>query len=273
MIRAARASVAIAIAGAAMLVVRANAETPLAAGFPGRSVTFVVPGPVAGITDVLCRLVADRLRQAFAHPVVVENRPGGVGSIGASAVAAAQPTGHTLRCTPDAPIILNPLINKGLSYDPAAFEPVISLAITYSVVAVRRDFPANSIDEMIAYAKANPRRLNYASGGNGSNSHLATLWFMRAAGIEMVNIPYPGSAPSLRALLGGEVDLLIDTLSGCCRRTEAGSPGFWPWERRRGLPTCPGCRRSQKPVSGTWSSQTGTEFLRRDRPRWRSSPA
>jgi tripartite-type tricarboxylate transporter receptor subunit TctC len=118
-----------------------------------------------------------------------------------------------LLCTPDAPITLSPLINKGLSYDPASFEPVISLAITYSAVAVRRDLPANSIAELIAYAEANPKRLNYATGGSGSSSHIAMLWFTHAVGIEMVSIPYPGSAPSVRALLAGEVDVLIDSVS------------------------------------------------------------
>jgi tripartite-type tricarboxylate transporter receptor subunit TctC len=213
MIPAVRASIAVAIAGAAMLAERAGAETSPAADFPGRSVTFVVPAPVGGPTDTLCRVVADKLRQSFGHPVVVENRPGAVGSIGASAVALAQPTGHTLLCTPDAPIVLSPLVNKGLPYDPDAFEPVISLAITYSVVAVRRDLPAGSIAALIAYAKANPKKLNYATGGSGSGSQIAMLWFVRSAGVEMVNIPYPGSAPSLRALVSGEVDLLIDSLS------------------------------------------------------------
>jgi Tripartite tricarboxylate transporter family receptor len=211
MISALRASIVLAIAGAATLAPPAGAEAPLAADFPGRPVTFVVPGPVGGVTDTLCRMVADKLRQSFGRPVVVENRPGAVGSIGASAVASAQPTGHTLLCTPDAPIVLSPLINRGLPYGPDAFEPVVSLAATYSIVAVRRDFPAVSIDELIAYAKANPKRLNCATGGNGSNSHIATAWFARAAAVEMVNIPYQGSAPSLRALLGGEVDLLIDS--------------------------------------------------------------
>jgi tripartite-type tricarboxylate transporter receptor subunit TctC len=213
MIPALRAPIALAIAGAATLTAPARAQTSLAADFPGRPVTFVVPGPVGGITDTLCRMVADRLRRPFGHPVVVDNRPGAVGSIGASVVASAQPTGHTLLCTPDAPIVLSPLINKGLPYDPKAFEPVISLAITYSIVAVRRDFPAVSVAELIAYAKANPKKLNYATGGNGSNSYVATAWFARTAAVEMVNIPYAGSAPSLRALLGGEVDLLIDSLS------------------------------------------------------------
>src|SRR5262244_2182056 len=112
MISALRASIAVAIVSAAALAQPAGAQPPLAADFPGRAVTFVVPGPVGGVTDTLCRIVADRLRQSFGHPVVVENRPGAVGSIGASAVASAQPTGHTLLCTPDAPIVLSPLINK-----------------------------------------------------------------------------------------------------------------------------------------------------------------
>ena len=138
MIRAARKSIAIAVAAIVTLAAPAGAQTPPAADFPGRAIKFVVPGPVGGPTDTLCRLVADKLRQSFGHPVVVENRPGAVGSIGASAVAIAQPTGHTLLCTPDAPIILSPLINKGLSYDPAAFEPVISLEIP---PALRRESP------------------------------------------------------------------------------------------------------------------------------------
>jgi len=166
MISPLRASIALAIAGAAGLAPPVGAQTPLAPDFPGRLVTFVVPGPVGGITDTLCRMVADKLRQSFGHPVVVENRPGAVGSIGASVVAAAQPTGHTLLCTPDAPIVLSPLINKGLlPYDPEGFEPVVSLAITYSILAVRRDFSAGSIAELIAYAKVNPKKLNYATGG------------------------------------------------------------------------------------------------------------
>jgi tripartite-type tricarboxylate transporter receptor subunit TctC len=107
MIPAARASIVIAIAGITMLAQRAGAETSPATDFPGRSVTFVAPAPVGGPTDTLCRVVAEKLRQFFGQPVVVENRPGAVGSIGASAVALAQPTGHTLLCTPDAPIVLS----------------------------------------------------------------------------------------------------------------------------------------------------------------------
>jgi tripartite-type tricarboxylate transporter receptor subunit TctC len=208
MISAARVPFAIAV----LLAARALVATSLAADYPLRAISFIVPGPVGGTTDTLCRMVADKLRGVFEKPVVVENRPGGVGSIGASAAALAQPDGHSLLCTPDAPIVQSPLVNGNLPYDAQAFEPVIPLAVTYSAVAVRRDFPANAIAELIAYAKASPAKINYASGGNGSGSHLAARRFECLAGIEMVNIPYPGSAPSQRALVGGEVDVLIDSL-------------------------------------------------------------
>lgn len=198
-------------AGAAAVLV-----APAAAGgmvdYPQRSITLVVPGPVGGTTDTLCRFVADGLRIAFGKPAVVENRPGAVGSIGASAVAVAQPDGHALLCTPDAPIVLSPLVNRSLAYDARAFVPVVPLAVAYSVIAVRRNFLVNTVGELIGYAKANPGKINYASGGNGSGSQLATSQFVCATGIEMVNIPYQGSGPSQRALVGGEVDILIDGL-------------------------------------------------------------
>ena len=189
---------------------------PAAAGgmvdYPQRSVTLVVPAPVGGTTDTLCRFIADGLRIALGKPAVVENRPGAVGSIGASAVAVAQPDGHTLLCTPDAPIVHSPLVNRSLPYDARAFAPVVSLAAAYSVIAARRDFRVNTVTELIGYARANPGKINHATGGNGSGSQLGTSQFACSTGVEMVNIPYQGSAPSQRALVGGEVDILIDGL-------------------------------------------------------------
>jgi tripartite-type tricarboxylate transporter receptor subunit TctC len=202
--------------GMPIAVAAAVLAGPAAAGgmvdYPQRSITLIVPGPVGGTTDTLCRFIADGLRVALGKPAVVENRPGAVGSIGASAVAVAQPDGHTLLCTPDAPIVQSPLANRSLPYDARAFVPVVALAAAYSVIAARRDFPANTVTELIGYARANPGKINYASGGNGSGSQLATSQFVCSTGIEMVNIPYQGSAPSQRALVGGEVDILIDGL-------------------------------------------------------------
>jgi tripartite-type tricarboxylate transporter receptor subunit TctC len=197
---------------AAAAVLTGPAEAGGMVDYPQRSIALVVPGPVGGTTDTLCRLIADGLRVALGKSAVVENRPGAVGSIGASAVAAAQPDGYTLLCTPDAPIVQSPLVNRSLPYDARALVPVVPLAAAHSVIAARGDFAANTVTELIGYARANPGKINYASGGNGSGSHLATRQFVCSTGIEMVNIPYQGSAPSLRALVGGEVDILIDGL-------------------------------------------------------------
>jgi tripartite-type tricarboxylate transporter receptor subunit TctC len=202
-----------------MLIVAAAAAVSAGPGraggtvdYPQRPITLVVPGPVGGTTDSLCRFIADGLRVALGKPAVVENRPGAIGSIGASAVAVAQPDGHTLLCTPDSPIVHSPLVNRSLPYDARTFVPVVPLAAAYSVIAVRRDLLVNTVTELIGYARANPGKINYASGGNGSGSQLATSQFACSTGIEMVNIPYQGSAPSQRALIGGEVDILIDGL-------------------------------------------------------------
>jgi tripartite-type tricarboxylate transporter receptor subunit TctC len=188
----------------------AQSQTASVDDYPNRSITIVVPAPVGGTTDLLARIIGGGLRNILGHPLVVDNRPGAIGSIGAGAVARAEPNGYTLLCTPSAPIVLSPLVNKSLPYDAAAFEPIISLARSFFVVAVRKNFPARSIAELIAHAKANPNKINYASGGTGSGSYLATLVFARSAGVEMVNIPYLGSAPAQQALVAGQVDLLID---------------------------------------------------------------
>ena len=190
----------------------AQSQTSSVDDYPNRSITIIVPAPVGGPTDLLARIIGDKLRGAFGYPSVVDNRPGAIGSIGAAAVARAEPNGYTLLCTPSAPIVLSPLINKNLPYDALSFEPIISLAQSFFVVAVRKEFPANSVAEFIAYAKANPKKVNYASGGSGSGSYLITLLLARSAALEMVNIPYLGSAPSLQALVAGQVDLLIDSV-------------------------------------------------------------
>ena len=122
----------------------AQSQTLSVDDYPNRSITIIVPAPVGGPTDLLARIIGDKLRGAFGYPSVVDNRPGAIGSIGAAAVARAEPNGYTLLCTPSAPIVLSPLINKNLPYDALSFEPIISLAQSFFVVAVRKEFPANS---------------------------------------------------------------------------------------------------------------------------------
>ena len=211
-ILAARSLAAIAIVFSALGPEFAQSQISRVDDYPNRSITIIVPAPVGGPTDLLARIIGDKLRAAFRYPSIVDNRPGAIGSIGAAAVARAEPNGYTLLCTPSAPIVLSPLINKNLPYDALSFEPIIALAQSFFVVAVRKEFPANSIPEFIAYAKANPKKINYASGGTGSGSYLITLLLARSAAIEMVNIPYSGSAPSQQALVAGQVDLLVDSV-------------------------------------------------------------
>ena len=190
--------------------------------FPNRPITVVVPYPPGGSIDVLTRAVGDKLRAQLGQPVVVENRPGATGSIGTGLVARAEPNGYTLLSTPNAPIVLNPFISKNLTYDPVTLVPVIQLGNAPLVVAVRSDFPAKSIQELVAYAKANPGKLNYASQGVGGGAHLATLMFQNASGTEMVHIPFSGAAPALQALVGNQVDLFIDNISSSLPLHNAG---------------------------------------------------
>jgi tripartite-type tricarboxylate transporter receptor subunit TctC len=183
------------------------------AEYPNRPITMIVPYPPGGAIDVLTRALGDKLRGELGQPAVVENRPGATGGIGTGVVARAEPNGYTLLSTPNAPIVLNPFISKNLTYDPLALVPIIHVGNAPLVVSVRSDFPAKSIQEFIAYAKANPGKLNYASQGVGGGAHLATLMFQNATGTQMVHIPFGGAAPALQALVGGQVDLFIDNIS------------------------------------------------------------
>ena len=193
------------------------------ADYPTRPITVVVPYPPGGAIDVLTRALGEKLRTQVGQPVVVENRPGATGGIGTGLVARAEPNGYTLLSAPNAPIVLNPFISKNLTYDPLTLVPVIHVGNAPLVVAVKKDFPANSIQEFIAYAKANPGKLNYASQGVGGGAHLATLMFQNATGTEMVHIPFSGAAPALQALVGGQVDLFIDNISSSLPQHKAGN--------------------------------------------------
>ena len=147
------------------------------AKFPSRAVTLVVPFPPGGSADALPRIVAEKLRERWGQPVVIENRPGAAGSTGSGSVFRAPADGYTLLSTPAGPLAINGLVQKTLPYTPAAFVPVSLLALSPTVLTVRLNFPANTAEEFIHYAKANPGKLNYASQGPGSTSHLTGVMF------------------------------------------------------------------------------------------------
>jgi tripartite-type tricarboxylate transporter receptor subunit TctC len=182
------------------------------ADFPRRSVTLVVPFPAGGTADAIPRIVGAKLAERWGHPVIVENRPGAAGTTGSTFVANAAPDGHILLASPAGPLVINRFVQKSFSFDPLQLTPIAIMAGVPTVLAVRPDLPATSVGELIAYAKAQRGGLNYGSQGPGSTSHLSAVLFQNMTGIEMVHVPYKGSAPALADLAGGNIDLMFDNL-------------------------------------------------------------
>nr|MDP2191445.1 tripartite tricarboxylate transporter substrate binding protein [Rhodoferax sp.] len=180
--------------------------------FPSKPVRMVVPFPAGGTADVLPRILADKLRHRFPAGVVVENKPGAGGNIGAEFVFRAEADGHTLLVSPPGPIAINQSLYAKLSYDAKKWVPVTVIATVPNVLAVSPKLPVKTVQEFIAYAKANPGKLSFASQGNGSTSHLTASLFQSLTGIQMTHIPYRGTAPALTDLMGGQVDLFFDNL-------------------------------------------------------------
>ncbi len=181
--------------------------------YPSRTVRIVVPAAPGSTTDTLARIVADQLAQKWGKPAVVENIPGGAMNIGAANVARAAPDGHTLLVAPPSPLALNHLLYRDPGYEPAKFVPVTMLAKIPNVLVVRRELPASSLRELIAYGKANPDKLSYASQGVGSTAHLSGAQLEAQAGIKMVHVPYRGAQPALTDVVAGHVDMFFDTLA------------------------------------------------------------
>ena len=190
--------------------------------FPSRPVRIIVPFPAGGTADALPRFVADKLTQRWGQPVVVENRVGAGGNIGAEAVAKAEPDGHTLLASPPGPLVINQSLYPKLAFDAQAFVPVTVLGQVPNVLVVHPRFPARTMAELIAYARANPSKVNYASQGSGSTSHLTASMFQFMAGLNLVHIPYKGTAPALTDLLAGQVDLMFDNLGSSLAQVRAG---------------------------------------------------
>ncbi len=183
---------------------------------------LIVPFPAGGTADVLPRILAEKLRTSFPAGVVVENRTGAGGNIGAEAVFRAAPDGTMLLASPPGPIAINHHLYKKLAFDPTKWVPVTVMATVPNVLAISTKVPAQSVAEFIAYLKANPGKVTYASQGNGSTSHLTAALFMQLTGTEMTHIPYRGTAPALTDLLGGQVDVFFDNLSSSAQFHTAG---------------------------------------------------
>jgi tripartite-type tricarboxylate transporter receptor subunit TctC len=206
-----------------VLAMPAVAQPDVAATYPSRNVRVIVTVPAGGGVDSVTRIFADKLQRRLGQAFVIENQAGAGGNVGATTVFGAAPDGYTLMSSQPAPLTTNVALYKKLSFDPAAFEPVVILSRFPNVLLVRKDFPAKTAGEFIAYAKANPGKLNYGSQGIGTTSHLTTELFMTLTGTKMVHVPYKGTAPALNDLMASQVDFIFMELSSAVRLHQGGN--------------------------------------------------
>ena len=207
--RLARGCIGAGLALAAMLAVLPQAD---AQDYPSRPVKIIVPFPAGGTADVMPRVIGEWLSRKWGQPVVVENRTGAAGNIGAEAVAKAEPDGYTLLSAPPPPLVINQNLYPKLGFDPSEFVPIVIMGRVPNALVVNPKLPLNSVAEVIAYAKANPGKLTSATQGNGTTSHLTSELFQMIADVKFQHVPYRGSAPALTDLVAGSVDLMFDNL-------------------------------------------------------------
>src|SRR4051794_16967927 len=193
-----------------------------AADYPNKAVKIVVSVPAGGGVDTATRIFAERLQNKLGQPFVIENRGGAGGNLGAEAVYGAPPDGYTLLASQPAPITSNVALYKKLNFDPTKFEPVAVMTKFPNVLLVRNDFPAKTAQEFIAYAKANSGKLNFASQGVGTTSHLTAELFMTLTGVKMTHVPYRGTGPALNDIVAGHVDLIFMELSSAYKLHDSG---------------------------------------------------
>jgi len=247
------ATLAVALAG----LVPAAAQD----AYPANRVTIIVPSPAGSTTDALARLVAEQLQQTWGKPVIVENNARGLNAGGEQA-ARAQPDGYTLLVSPPLPLTVAGLLYKEISYQPSAFTPVSLLAKIPNALAVRKELPARTVSDLMAFGKANPGKLTYASQGAGSTAHLSGAQLELRAGIKMVHVPYRGSAPALNDLIAGHIDMFFDSLTTAVPLHQSGKTRVMAvagTERAPALPDIPTIAESGFPGfrSITWFAMVG----------------
>ncbi|KRC17998.1 tripartite tricarboxylate transporter substrate binding protein [Acidovorax sp. Root219] len=179
--------------------------------YPAKPVTLVVPTAAGGTTDLSARMLAQALGPVLGQSVIADNKGGGNGSIAASAVKRAEPDGYTLLMQYSGYHVISPHLTKQKQWEQSDFQPVANVISAPQIIVVRNDLPVKTLAELIAYAKANPGKLNYASSGNGSLQHVTGAMLEQQGGVKMVHVPYKGTGPALQDLLGGQVDLTFGT--------------------------------------------------------------
>ena len=209
--------------GSAALLAGATGRIFAQGKYPERPVTIIVPTSPGGTTDFTARLISEPLSRGLGQPVVIDNRPGGSGNIGNQMVARAKPDGYTLLMAYSGYQVANPHLFKKAGWDPIKdFTPVAMVTRAPQVIAAKASLPASNLRELIAYAKAHPGQLNFASSGNGSIQHIAGELFKQLTGTQITHVPYKGSGPAVQDLLGGQVDLFITTPSAVVNQIKAG---------------------------------------------------
>jgi tripartite-type tricarboxylate transporter receptor subunit TctC len=246
----------IAAAGALLAVLPATAQQ---AEYPNRPIKIIVANPAGGGVDTVTRIVADGLQRRLGQTIVIENKGGQAGNLGAEAVWSAEPDGYTLLASAPSPITTNPLLYRNMSFDPSRFTAVAVMTTIPNTLTVRADFPAKNAQELIAYAKANPGKLSYASQGNGTTSHLTAVMFEQATGTKLLHVPYRGTAPAINDLMGGYVDVFFNELATSMELHKAGRARILAVTTPMRVPELPDVPTLQEAglagfVSDTWNA-------------------
>jgi tripartite-type tricarboxylate transporter receptor subunit TctC len=196
---------------AALALLAALALPAVAQPYPNRPIKIVVPTPAGGPVDVMARLLATALPAFIGQNFVVENRAGAGNTLGSRAAAAADPDGYTLLVSAASGLIMSPMVYKNAGYDEKSFAPIALVAETPQVLVANPAAPFNSVAELVAYAKANPGKLNYSTGGAGTLPHLTAELFKELSGTDIVHVPYKGGGPALTDVVAGQVQMTFDT--------------------------------------------------------------
>jgi tripartite-type tricarboxylate transporter receptor subunit TctC len=250
---------------AVLLATRAAA---MAQTYPSKPVTIIIPFPPGGTLDVVGRMLAQKLGQQMGQSFVVDNRPGGAGTIGAIAVKQAASDGYTLLFAPSTHVT-TPMTMKTAPYDVNKdFAPVALVAKAPLSIAVNKNLPVTDVKSLIAHAKANPGKLNFAIGSTGSAGHLSTELLRRSGGIELVIVPYKGSAPAYQDLIGGQIDGFIDPILGSSSYAKAGQLRIVAVTSKTRVPSLPDVPTVSETVPGyeyhSWYGVWGPANLPKD---------
>jgi tripartite-type tricarboxylate transporter receptor subunit TctC len=195
----------------------------IAAEYPSKPVTVIVPFPPAGASDTTARVTTQKMQESFGQPLVVENKPGANGSIGAGQVARAKPDGYTLLVGSIGVFAINPSLYKDVPYDPVKNFDLLTVAVrTPNALVARPNFPANTVQELLAYLKKNPDKVSFASSGAGSSDHLTAALFWQKTGTSGIHVPYKGGGPAQTDLMGGHADLSFQNLGAVANHIKAG---------------------------------------------------